>query len=343
MPEFQTYTVTARVAATADTVAHASIFAAINDALNGLAPKEIMLERLQMVANNDRRPQLVLPAPVPRFFAGNVSIDDFGPFRAERISADYRWNGWACPAFTLDVVREMAQLTDKLNNKHPLPPLYSPITIGEDGTVTVWDPHNDPDKEFLDVYTPDKDGLYPIGSHSWCWSVDPEIWIADAVVMSKRYVTEEPCTKCARDPGRPHPCFQPKEHAQVDVDYWKHEGNPSATVRRGWLLDEIHWELGKLGVDFESNVEHVGGGNYILMVGEQKPEDERDGLTFGVQMLVGFAEHTRVHEGRPFGSMNHLRVDWDTPDQEDAYQPTAEDTAQTIAAKIVELMKEPKA
>lgn len=96
----------------------------------------------------------------------NVSaVFDFagdGPKVAGVHDPAVRWNGWACPRFTLDAVRDLAAwlaVQDPADG-------YDTVTVdGDRVTVTVTaypeEPHEVP---------ADGDGLYPVGAFGWCWS-----------------------------------------------------------------------------------------------------------------------------------------------------------------------------
>lgn len=70
-----------------------------------------------------------------------------------------RWNGWACPRFTLDAVRELAAwlaVQDPADG-------YDTVSVdGDRVTVTTYD------GETYDV-RPHDDGLYGVGAYAWVW------------------------------------------------------------------------------------------------------------------------------------------------------------------------------
>jgi hypothetical protein len=72
-----------------------------------------------------------------------------------------RWNGWACPSFTLDAVRTLAEW---LAGQDPYDG-YDTVTVRDGGSVAV----TTFDGEVYDV-TPDDDGLYGVGAYAWVWS-----------------------------------------------------------------------------------------------------------------------------------------------------------------------------
>lgn len=62
------------------------------------------------------------------------------------------WNGWACPLFTRETVERIVS--------------ESPDVLRWDGDSVVYETEDSDEPE---VYGPDDDGLYGIGSGSWCW------------------------------------------------------------------------------------------------------------------------------------------------------------------------------
>ncbi len=124
-----------------------------------------------------------------------VSIDDFGPFPAY-VDRRERWNGWACPSFSREVVELIieAQMRYVQENEgdefrwdddNPEVLLQISGTYNSDGGY-LYDFRNYTDGRKwrrgelmcgtpgIERVAPDEDGLYPIGSHSWCWSIDDE-------------------------------------------------------------------------------------------------------------------------------------------------------------------------
>lgn len=291
-----------------------------------------------------------------RFYDGQVCIDDFGPFRAKIVLGD-RWNGFAIPFFTLDVVREMAALTDRLNARYAHTnggePIYSPITVNDDGSVTVWDPHNDPDKEELDVYTPDDDGLYAIGAWCWCWDNYTELWIAKGrwTDQTAYYATGRQCEECGQA-AVPHfrpsvPCYRPKEHAQADVARRLAAGwadrDPEAKLLEGVWLDEIADMIKEAG--FPAEVVAMGGGLYSIAVGPIDPA-KQGGPTYGCDLLIGSPDEggrlkvwdQPVHY-REYGVLGVTRIDVDTEEGGCLYESTPQDTVTTIAEAAIAYMR----
>lgn len=82
-----------------------------------------------------------------------------------------RWNGWACPRFTLDAVRELAAWLAAQDPDDG----YDTVSVdGDRVTVTTYD------GETYDV-RPHDDGLYGVGAYAWVWSeVDDDTPAMDA-------------------------------------------------------------------------------------------------------------------------------------------------------------------
>lgn len=99
---------------------------------------------------------------------GPVELDGVVEVLAQ-YDTDVRWNGWLCPR--LDPLGAV-EILDGLNAQNPSEPPYSYEFI--EGVLHVrdlYDPENPPD-----LYEPDEDGLYDLGSHAWIWSAvrEPE-------------------------------------------------------------------------------------------------------------------------------------------------------------------------
>jgi len=88
------------------------------------------------------------------------SIDDGPEF--EGYHWGQRWNGWACPQFTIEVMREIAEWTNKDD--------WTAITIDDNGTVTIT-----VDEDFPEVDEGDeraRNGIPTMrlyGFSGWCW------------------------------------------------------------------------------------------------------------------------------------------------------------------------------
>ena len=94
----------------------------------------------------------------------NVSaVFDFagdGPKVAGVHDPSVRWNGWACPRFTLDAVRDLAAWLAVQDPDDG----YDTVSVdGDRVTVTTYD------GETYDV-RPHDDGLYGVGAYAWVWS-----------------------------------------------------------------------------------------------------------------------------------------------------------------------------
>ncbi len=125
-----------------------------------------------------------------------VSIDEFGPFPAY-VDRWQRWNGWACPRFARDTVDQIIAANaaliensegDELRWDPDDPDVLLKVsgTYNSDGDYLYdWRNYSDgrPWKRGELMYgtpaveriEPDCDGLYPLGSHEWCWSIDDEL------------------------------------------------------------------------------------------------------------------------------------------------------------------------
>ncbi|MFD5788606.1 hypothetical protein ACFWH1_18535 [Streptomyces sp. NPDC127037] len=97
-----------------------------------------------------------------------------------RLNPDARWNGWVCPAFTLDTVRQIAADTQAAaeRNGHLC---TDTIHVTDGGFTSEGEPQalvmriswlllDEGDSTAIEIIKPSGDGMYAIGSHAWCWS-----------------------------------------------------------------------------------------------------------------------------------------------------------------------------
>jgi hypothetical protein len=108
-----------------------------------------------------------------------VAIDDDGPWPAQ--ISPYRWNGWAVPRFTREV---MEQMVPYFNGQHEH---YKAQGSPDACPAVMWDGDNVimheyawPDEETGQPYTvtviePDEEGRYHFGD-GWTWQTIAEDW-----------------------------------------------------------------------------------------------------------------------------------------------------------------------
>ena len=78
-----------------------------------------------------------------------------------------RWNGWKCPLFPIETVRQIAALTKEWLKEYPDGIEY--VRIDEDGRVFMGG-YEDGEVEIKPEATEAGD-LYDIGSFGWCWDL----------------------------------------------------------------------------------------------------------------------------------------------------------------------------
>jgi len=100
----------------------------------------------------------------------SVSIDEGASFTAT-VNPHERWNGWLCPRFARSEVERMRDYFDRLAVEYP--DSFDTITFDGDDVLVHSSQYEYgmPDVERIE---PDRDGLYPVGSYSWCWSADDD-------------------------------------------------------------------------------------------------------------------------------------------------------------------------
>jgi hypothetical protein len=115
------------------------------------------------------------PATIPPYGPALVSGDWFDGLEvAECYSDGRRWNGWGMPMFTYEQALKLIAICPTLTYDARLDAFVLPAETGE---ATV-DAESDPDDVFAATYI-DVAGVrtkvYPIGSGSWCWSMEENI------------------------------------------------------------------------------------------------------------------------------------------------------------------------
>jgi len=112
------------------------------------------------------------PASIPPYAPALVSGDWFDDLEvAECYSDGRRWNGWGMPMFTYEQALKLIANFPTLIYDERLDAFVLPAETGE----TTVDAEAEPDDVFSATYI-DVDGVklkvYPIGSGSWCWSME---------------------------------------------------------------------------------------------------------------------------------------------------------------------------
>lgn len=100
----------------------------------------------------------------PRWRKAKFSIDDGPEF--EGYHWGQRWNGWACPMFTLEVAREIAADFGSAEMRVEVDGDRVVITDEEWPDEHDWDEGDERERHGIPTMK-----LYGVGSHSWCWDV----------------------------------------------------------------------------------------------------------------------------------------------------------------------------
>ena len=79
------------------------------------------------------------------------------------------WNGWACPYFTFEEAKRIAENQEILNQIVSDDEKYEGKYIESEDKFSFYEPYND---EWYDFEAVDINGkkLYPIGTRYWTWS-----------------------------------------------------------------------------------------------------------------------------------------------------------------------------
>jgi hypothetical protein len=78
----------------------------------------------------------------------------------------FRWNGWACPMFTLDVAKKLIK-TQSLDDCKEFEMSYYEISSSPNGITE----HHVDGVEFYPVYVVDGVEYYKIGYMNWVWEL----------------------------------------------------------------------------------------------------------------------------------------------------------------------------
>lgn len=84
-----------------------------------------------------------------------------GPKVAGVHDPSVRWNGWACPRFTLETVRDLAAWIDAQGDDD-----YERVIVTDNGRVFM----TKDDEGWTSEVPADADGLYGVGAYAWVWS-----------------------------------------------------------------------------------------------------------------------------------------------------------------------------
>ena len=95
----------------------------------------------------------------PQWVVGEIGLDEIGPVLAE-YPENYRWNGWLQPLLDTWSCEKILE---------PIAECYDWEWVEALGTWLLVVRQKD-DPAYVDVVTPNEDGLYPLGAGSWVWS-----------------------------------------------------------------------------------------------------------------------------------------------------------------------------
>lgn len=94
---------------------------------------------------------------------GSFVLDDLGEWQGI-YNPEESWNGFACPLFTLEICREIADVINAL------PDNCERIDITDDGRVfSVWLDGDDRGVTEIEPYRVAGADFFPLGSHGWVW------------------------------------------------------------------------------------------------------------------------------------------------------------------------------
>jgi hypothetical protein len=90
------------------------------------------------------------------------ALDELGNWRGVHNPAT-RWNGWACPLFTLDVCRDIAEVLNAL------PDNCEVIKVTDSQVFSIYTDGDEIDMQEYEPVTIDGVNFYPLGSMGWVW------------------------------------------------------------------------------------------------------------------------------------------------------------------------------
>jgi hypothetical protein len=91
-------------------------------------------------------------------------LDELGEWQGVHIPSE-RWNGWACPWFTLDVCREIAEVINAL------PDNEEKIVVTDSQVFSVYVGNGEEEKTEVEPSYIAGALFFPLGSWGWVWEV----------------------------------------------------------------------------------------------------------------------------------------------------------------------------
>lgn len=82
---------------------------------------------------------------------------------------EHNWNGFACPRFTREVAGRIVDDITAESAKDWEEGDADLFFLNWEGDVLELTEHLEPGDTYTEEFEPDADGMYHIGSHSWCW------------------------------------------------------------------------------------------------------------------------------------------------------------------------------
>jgi hypothetical protein len=97
-----------------------------------------------------------------RYVVESFVLDDLGEFDGVHIPSE-RWNGFACPLFTLDTCREIAEVINALPYGEEI------IRVTDSQVFSIYTGNGE--EEILEIEPLSIAGadFFPLGSHGWVW------------------------------------------------------------------------------------------------------------------------------------------------------------------------------
>jgi hypothetical protein len=132
-----------------------------------------------------------------------------------------RWNGWACPLFTLETCREIAEVINAL------PDNEERIVVTDSQVFSVFIGNGEEETGEYEPVTIDGVNFFALGAMGWVWDVE-EKRCASCLIMGELN-DNELCFACVPDDGEySEPCDECGAVMTWHGDTWTHENTATA-------------------------------------------------------------------------------------------------------------------
>lgn len=104
-----------------------------------------------------------------QYVCDSFTLDELGEWQGVHIPSE-RWNGWACPWFTLETCREIAEVINAL------PDNEEKIVVTESQVFSVYIGNGEEEVTEVEPSIIAGAEFFPLGSWGWVWEVAQECY-----------------------------------------------------------------------------------------------------------------------------------------------------------------------